>query len=302
MSTKIYNGYRLTAGTDPFTFIHTSRPALDHARDQADSHDLADRATRHLDNHLTRTGNTTLKHSALQQALHDIDEQNGTARPGTRDDDPNSLELSFGRDPDTGRTGVLLFTHSTHLRDAFDQLPEVEPYKYWNNTDQPADLTDHQWAKRREFWDRLLPGAGTPAESMLTWTLRGPYHPGTMSLLLDRSPLILDALPTLDDRVQRVVVGQAAQQVLTNSGVTGQAAVGLYTDTIYLLHDHPDLATDLAAAARDALIPDLSFTELLAEPNMLDTPDQDSARARVQVEAAKLAEVITQRLSNGGSD
>jgi len=36
----------------------------------------------------------------------------------------------------------------------------VEDYSYWNNTDQPDNVTDRQWNSRRDTWDKICCGHG----------------------------------------------------------------------------------------------------------------------------------------------
>lgn len=38
----------------------------------------------------------------------------------------------------------------------FPDVPTVEDFAYWNNTDKPAHLTDRQWEARGRIWDGFL--------------------------------------------------------------------------------------------------------------------------------------------------
>lgn len=37
-----------------------------------------------------------------------------------------------------------------------DKMKELEEYGYWNNTDEPDEVTEEEWAERGENWDKLI--------------------------------------------------------------------------------------------------------------------------------------------------
>lgn len=42
------------------------------------------------------------------------------------------------------------------VQEAFEQLPGVRKYAYWNNTDRPKKLSKKQWDKRQEDWKKAV--------------------------------------------------------------------------------------------------------------------------------------------------
>lgn len=124
---------------------------------------------------------------------------------------PHRFEVSFGRDPQTGRILALLYAEEPEFRTVWDALPDVESYGYWNNSDQPDDVTDDEWAERREVWERVMPDSGPPVESMLSFALRGEHDDiGMMRLVNERSAPEVNALlrsvaPSDDARANRIV-------------------------------------------------------------------------------------------------
>lgn len=46
--------------------------------------------------------------------------------------------------------------------------PQLEDFSYWNNTDQPEDVTDKEWGHREKIWDRLQCSGG-PAWGIGSW-------------------------------------------------------------------------------------------------------------------------------------
>ncbi|HUX69859.1 MAG TPA: hypothetical protein VMV41_05050 [Cellulomonadaceae bacterium] len=217
MSTKVHNGYRLAAGTDPFAFIASARAVLDPVRDRLDARILATAATALMDA-ATRDG-ADYPQSALTVAYlaHD-DEQSKFAKTDRREN-PNRFELVIVADTQTGRAGVLIYVERPELVDAFEALDAVEPYPYWNNSDQPDDVTDAEWDQRRDFWGRTV-GSRPPAERGLSWRLRGAYDTGMISLTGAFSgvvsPLVVAEAPSADDRARGL-----AQLAVANAAIVG---------------------------------------------------------------------------------
>ena len=70
-----------------------------------------------------------------------------------------SLEMSvaFVSDPADDRyvyAGV--FAQNNRLSEAWSQLPGVEAFPYWDNTDGPDDVTEADWTERGQIWNRVL--------------------------------------------------------------------------------------------------------------------------------------------------
>jgi hypothetical protein len=286
MSTKLHHGYRLAVGTDPFTFIAAARTALDPVRDRADAGVLAERAVEIIDRAVVDGTGVPLRYGMpvgpLENALHELDEEQAKLKTTDWGHDPNRLKLSIGRDPETGLLAVLLFAEASLLVEAFWGLPEVEEYGYWNNTDQPDGVTDAEWDERRSFWDRVLPGYTPPAVAMLTWTLRGTYENGLAALPGDRSPLILEELPDPDQRARQItrrVVAAAACQDVTD---TGQIM------TLLSRSMNTTRFPEVVDAARALLVTDIDFAMLLGNrPPVID--DVEFKRAILRGLAAAAA-------------
>ncbi|MEH0110738.1 hypothetical protein V6N00_13590 [Tersicoccus sp. MR15.9] len=205
MSTTIRNGYRLAQGADPFAIIPIVREALDPIRDQLDATMFAelvittidDADLRGEDRHVRPLVDTFTEWRKAQKGLDHLD----------RERDPNSVGLSFGRDPATGRIHALLSSDQREYTEPFEALPGVEPYPYWNDTDRPDDVTRAEWGQRREAWDRVLPGIGVPADTMLTFRLRPEIDGGLFSAISLRGgeeSLILRSVPTRRQRARRI--------------------------------------------------------------------------------------------------
>jgi hypothetical protein len=58
--------------------------------------------------------------------------------------------------PTKGKILMLLYTQQYLYREAIESFPEVKNYPYWDNTDQPDDMTMKQWFRRGDEWNRAL--------------------------------------------------------------------------------------------------------------------------------------------------
>lgn len=186
MSTKIYNGYRLSLAIDPFEFTSQLRAVMDPIRTRLDARTLMERAIAAVDG-ADASGQSRPQH-ALFTALTDFD--NEQRKMGSHDwgHDPNRFEVSFGYDRQTRRVLCLLYADQPEFTEAWESLPQVEAFGYWNNGDQPEDVTDADWAARRDAWERVMPGCTPPVECMLSFSLRAapPYNRRMIDLILPR--------------------------------------------------------------------------------------------------------------------
>jgi len=69
-------------------------------------------------------------------------------------------------------TPITFYDHSmgSAYTPAFERIIKPEPLPYWNNTDQPEDMTRGQWTERERLWDRAM-GDGIPSENGFTFEL-----------------------------------------------------------------------------------------------------------------------------------
>ena len=82
------------------------------------------------------------------------------------------------------------------VQEAFEQLPGVRKYAYWNNTDRPKKLSKKQWDKRQEDWKKAV-GYGDITKN------------GIVIELMTDIPLIFSGvpdvkLPSLSKRAKRI--------------------------------------------------------------------------------------------------
>lgn len=213
MSTKIYNGRRLRTGTDVFTFSQKLRETMMPVRERLDAERIIDAAVVIHDGALAGTP-IKKHHCSISAAVTDYFEEQDKADRRMRDHDPHRFETSFGVDPKTGRVMVLPFSEHNDFMTVFDRMPEVEEYGYWNNTEREDGVSEADWAKRKDAWDRVMP-TGIPGDSMLNFRLCGSPTLSVMTLFnihQDETPhAVLAAAenaPNREDRAATVVRGR----------------------------------------------------------------------------------------------
>ncbi len=52
---------------------------------------------------------------------------------------------------------------------------KIEEYGYWDNTDQPDELTESEWEERGIFWDEALGKSGVPSHNSFILELKKEY-------------------------------------------------------------------------------------------------------------------------------
>ena len=171
MSTSIPNGFRLADGTDLDALKATVRSVIDPLRDQEDLKLLATETAKYVDGRWL-AGDPILP-GAAGIAYAQWAEAQSKMSVRDYDHDLNRFNLSIGVDPGTGRIMVIAHAENRVLLEAFEDLPEVEEYGYWDHTDSyPEGVTRADWEIREAAWNRMLPGLGRPSDTMESWTLR----------------------------------------------------------------------------------------------------------------------------------
>lgn len=52
---------------------------------------------------------------------------------------------------------------------------KIEEYAYWDNTDQPDELTESEWEERSVFWNEVLGKTGVPSHNSFVLELKKEY-------------------------------------------------------------------------------------------------------------------------------
>ena len=136
---------------------------------------------------------------------------------GILDDEMNFLytpvcRLSIGLYPLRNKT--LITVHGTYdmvalfIKNESDWLGT--DYSYWNSTDKPESLSNREWNKRRDDWDKVFDYGATRVESMLTYTycekIRDIHN--RFAFLLMKSDYSKVIIPSDDSRKKSILLNQ----------------------------------------------------------------------------------------------
>lgn len=105
------------------------------------------------------------------------------------------FECEISLYPGSPWTFAIIYSEpSRAYRDVWAEIPGVEPYAYWDNTDKPEELSSRAWKRRGDQWNKRL------ATKSLDWTLNGEYG----APMPPRGDDLLLCMPTLEKRLARI--------------------------------------------------------------------------------------------------
>ena len=166
MSTKIYNGFRFTT-TDMrkiHKYIMEFRRELVPLIAQKYYQYIAFRAAYMYDRLMMRMpsglanddGYPNLKNGVMFAAMNEHDMRRRKVEKTGLRDPIIDVEVSMAIIPIPMKTLGIIYVEHNDFRDLWMSKPFVKEYGYWNNTDQPENLNNRQWDRRRKDWDNAL--------------------------------------------------------------------------------------------------------------------------------------------------
>lgn len=211
MSINIAHGYRIWIG-DPTPFLRNVTAAVAPVRDDLDATLYAQIVADLIDRH--DQGTYQFVETLKLDALHEFGKIVERGPTGTVFHHPHSFDLDLGFLPFTadeqGRwVHVLLHCQREEYRQAFEALPGVEAFPYWNGSDRPGGVTEQQWTERREAWRPLIE-AGRISEVMTRWSYR--VNPSPDGAHVMRDDVILQHLPSREERAYRIAGDRAVAE------------------------------------------------------------------------------------------
>lgn len=95
---------------------------------------------------------------------------------------------------------TLMTVHCEHreLLNVIDEMPDVQNYSYWDNTDPPEGITDAEWGVRHDRWEHVLGRRWCPADRGLTFKFTDTYM-----LRLPEITDVMTCIPGMDERIMR---------------------------------------------------------------------------------------------------
>lgn len=212
MSTKIYSGYILDEGMNPFEMI----PSLKKEFVAPIKKSIYEMYLRFFFRYYDFL---TYNDGQLSYLLKDIAEANKDSYLGTKltvpmasllakaevekrvaeDGYSYQVEVLFAQDPKTQRY-LVYFMGNNPMEDKFRKMDGVSDYCYYNNTDEPEDVTEEEWAERGRAWDRSVNLDEALVNSMLSLQIVSSF---------DRSchlsvPEMMKVEPSFPDREERI--------------------------------------------------------------------------------------------------
>lgn len=221
MSTHIPHGFRVAEGIDLEIFKRRVREVMDPLRDEEDVKLLSRTVAKYVDKQwlagapvppsAVDTAYAEWADGQRQMSFHDFDH------------DVNRFELSVGTDPGNGRIMVIARAENDDLMDAFEDMPEVEEYGYWNSTDSyPEGVTEADWEIRETDWNRMIPRGGPISATMDTWVLRDSVE---IRAELRAVGLMIASAPARSDRAKDTGLDAYADYLFQVQGVEVMRAV-----------------------------------------------------------------------------
>ena len=157
MSTRIYNGTRCSGELRPDIMARRLTDIVTPIHEQLVVEAVAVLVRAAIRGALTgRTLDAVTTFEFLSLADKAIDT---ASKSGLRSSAEFSLELSvaFVSDPfDDRYIYASAFAPNRRLIDAWERLPGVEAFPYWDNTDGPEDVSAADWEQRGRTWNRVL--------------------------------------------------------------------------------------------------------------------------------------------------
>lgn len=168
MSTKIYNGFKLT--TSDFAEIYELAEAwralfIEACQDKIEKH-AAQRIVRLIDMpaalaHERPDGAQKMieerSHSSpLSKVWFDIsDEVRESMHKGTRAPLVD-VDVRLHLFPFEGAVYGILHAEGSDFREKFFSQEQIEDFSYWNNTDRNEDVPEQEWSERDRVWDGIF--------------------------------------------------------------------------------------------------------------------------------------------------
>jgi hypothetical protein len=156
MSTKIYTGIRFHKATDIF-HLHDELVQLGARAREEVTDIILDQVVKWVEATEPFTYESGVQ---MLNFLHDEYREN-TAK-GMRS--MLDADLSITVYPFHGKFYGQYFCDYRPVIDWLEIQDFFEDFAYWNNTDEPEDITHEEWEFRGQIWDDLLPYNAVPAE------------------------------------------------------------------------------------------------------------------------------------------
>jgi hypothetical protein len=128
--------------------------------------------------------------------------------------------------PVDGRLLAMTFCDQKVFNAHWDAQPWRRDFAYWDNTDEPEDISFDEWEARGALWDKALGDSGVPGEAGYSYDITDPRP--TMPYVSDAE--ILAQVMTPAERAQR----QLMDYLVSQRNSRGEAAPQGYREIMAL--------------------------------------------------------------------
>lgn len=109
--------------------------------------------------------------------------------------------------PSNDNVFLMLFAEDRKIKNILLETGEIEEYPFWDNTDQPDEMSIDEWTKRGYEWDAALP-YGIPSVDGFTMIISDGML--SVKMFFKEFPTklegIIENMPSLDARAERLTV------------------------------------------------------------------------------------------------
>ncbi len=204
MSTKIYNGFCVNAGSAHanLQLLGRLKSAVQGLVDKKHSALVAQRLVHKVDVFCVNAHSKEPLHESLAEIANSsiwwtvVDKLHEEQRECRRSQERSPLvdcdvELFLRLDPESGKLLGYLQEERVGVHSLLLQSEGIEDYGYWNNTDKPDDVTEEAWEERAAAWNRVL-----DSEDIAVLSMR--WEPS-----FESREAVLAALPSMEERATR---------------------------------------------------------------------------------------------------
>ena len=149
--------------------------------------------------------------------LHQQVRQSGVKEP--------SIDYSFNMVfyPFEGKLYGSMYTVQSDFAELWLNKNFVKEYAYWNNTDQPENISDKAWQKRGRVWDTIFETQAIPSLNGFTYEIT-PEQSYDMPVLED----IISILPTLSERASYMATDAMHDSFLSKRKVSNNNMIKIH--------------------------------------------------------------------------
>lgn len=99
----------------------------------------------------------------------------------------------------------LYFGEAKEYLNTFTSFKEISSYYYYNNVDEPEDVSEEEWKQREKDWAKALPGIGIPSENGFIVELNKDIPFIELGMLEE----IIKNIPSFEARVNKTAIEKA---------------------------------------------------------------------------------------------